>query len=180
LIGASFGATVELLDFWQQQQMKLLKVGFTREHTSGAYSVIVAKPLSKQGEILYVHARQQISMQLPYQLAEPLQHLDAKTGLALLQQLHLALPVEIDEQGQKYLESFVSAARGYELTLQPVWQLSLQALIQKENKLSSPQQTILLLKVLQRHSWSEVVKLMGLSGRREAEQLLRESVAHML
>jgi len=180
LLGASFGATVELLGFWQQQAMKLLRVGFTREHTSGAHSVIVAKPLSEPGKHVYAQARRQVSKQLPYQLAEPLQQLDVKIGLALLAQLDEVLPITMDEQDKKDLKNFARDNRGYELTLQPIWQLSLQALIKFQGELTEQQQTVLLIKILQRHPWPQVAKELGLPGRAKAIALLKETIARLI
>lgn len=48
-LGASFGATPELLDFWQQNGFALVRLGLTADGVSGHHAAMVLAPLSPAG-----------------------------------------------------------------------------------------------------------------------------------
>ncbi|MCW9088507.1 MAG: GNAT family N-acetyltransferase [Gammaproteobacteria bacterium] len=178
-LGASFGATVQLLRFWQQQGLLPVRLGLRREASSGSHSVMVMAPLSKRGGALFLAVWERFCETLPELLAGPLDTLD---GVLADRLLELAPPIvheAITRQDRRDLESFAFGLRGYELCLVAIRKLVLQALGDRHvlAKLDTARQQLLRDKVVQRHSWERVVDRSGFSGRKEALERLRETVA---
>lgn len=180
LLGASFGATTDLLQFWQQQNMAPVLLGMGRESSSGAHATLMLQPLSQAGCDLFKQARVRGRQFLLSQLSEPLADLEADVALLLLQQqLNLPVPV-LDEMDELDLYNFAHHQRGYEFSLHAIQPLALWGLINHQSRLSESQSVLLLCRVLQRRSVSDCVQLIGCTGRKQLIVALRESVQVLL
>ena len=180
-LGASFGATPELLAFWQRAGYLPLRVGLHREASSGAHALMVATPCSPQAGTLLTAIRQRLSEHLPALLREPLRDLEAGLITALFAASPLS-PSELTPQDLRDLHAFAHSQRGYELCLTPLHQLTLQALSrgQLDTLLNPTQRQLLIRKVIQQHDWPQLAAAAGLSGRREVVASLREVCAVLL
>lgn len=177
--GASFGATGSLLDFWLGQGLLPVRVGLSREASSGTHSVMVMKPLSETGAALFHAIRLRLAESLPLLLAEPLSELEPALVDRLVGSSPPVVQESISEQDRRDLFSFAFGLRGYELCMLAVGKLILQVMAQEHrwSQLDSMQQQLLLEKVVQRHDWPRVVRAHGLSGRKQALAVMREAVA---
>jgi tRNA(Met) C34 N-acetyltransferase TmcA len=79
LIGASFGATPELLAFWDHCGLPPAHLGTSRNAASGAHAAVVLAGLSPAGEALAERARGRLGERLPALLAGPFRDLDPGT-----------------------------------------------------------------------------------------------------
>lgn len=178
-LGASFGATVELLGFWQHCGVLPVRVGLTREASSGTHSVMVMQPLTRAGESLFGALQSRLSEQLPLLLAEPLADLDAALAAALFRLLPPSRSSSLSLQDWKDVRSFCDTLRGYEVCMPALWRLAPLALAE-EIGLRPAQCALLVEKVLQRRDWSTLSATHGLSGRAEAVEALREVYRNIL
>lgn len=174
-VGASFGATAELLAFWQRQGLLPVRLGLTREASSGTHSVIVLRPLSGAGEQLFDNVRARFLTHLPALLADGMEEVDADVTATLLQEAHADDGTELSAQDWCDVESFVQGWRGYEVCQVAVRKL-VQAMI-NSTALDVKQQVLLRRKVLQRESWETVIAALDYSGRAQALAALREAAA---
>lgn len=177
-VGASFGATPELLGFWARSGFAAVRLGFTREHTSGSHSAMVLRPLSAAGAALQVAARRR--------LAEDLTELRADVWRDVDPRLVAALDVGAQGGGRPALappeweeiEAFAFAHRGYEASLVPIAKLVRQALVSPTAAaaLSTPQRRALELRVVQKRGWAQTAGALGAAGRGEVLAILRGAV----
>ncbi len=176
-LGSSFGATADLLRFWGKAGFVPVRLGLTRDHTSGTHSVVMLLPLTPAGESLLLSARERFLNTLPHLLAEPLAELDAGLIAALSVRSSLEL-VRMDAQDWADLVAFGFGERGYEMSSPALWRLVVSALSDPAlaEMLSDMKRNALIVKVLQRRSWLDTAAVLGLSGRAAVLDLLRNAV----
>ncbi|MCF6189236.1 MAG: GNAT family N-acetyltransferase [Cocleimonas sp.] len=180
-LSTSFGATTELLSFWQQLKFTPVYLGMKRDASSGTHSVVMLHSKTTVGETLLETAAQRFEKHFPHLLLEPFRELETKLVLALLTPQE---SLQIDEE--KELIAFANKQRGYENTVYPIWRfvynrLSTTFKRSKEN-LNDDEKEILVLKVLQKHSWKDVAKKMGgdIHGKKDALLLLRRAISNIM
>lgn len=168
---ASFGATADLLSFWQQLAFSTLRIGLNKDSSSGTHSVIVNLPLSNVGKTLHQQIQQQFSEQLPIQLSRHLQQIDADLVLKLLQEFSKTT-VNCPQLG-----SYTNANLPYEFVEAPLIKLLLTADLKN---LSKMQQCLTIQKILQNHSWADICKNHSLTGKKQAQQILKSAIKQLL
>ncbi len=176
-LGSSFGVTPELLHFWHRAGFVPVRLGLTREQTSGTHSVVMLRPQTVEGETLLLSARDRFLRTLPHLLAEPLAGLDAALVAALSVRPELELE-RMDAQDWADLVAFGFGQRGYEMSSPALWRLVVSALSDPAlpEMLSDTKRDALIIKVLQRRSWLDTASSLGLSGRAAVLELLRNAV----
>lgn len=170
LLGSSFGATPELLAFWQKNRFQPVRLGFRREASSGSHSVLVLCALSPQGTPIQDQARMQYLAQFPLQLAEVFCALEP----ALIRSLFSEGEKEIQqpsETDRKSLQAFARGGRQYLDCLAPLYALALHQL-----RSGSPDTEVFVVKLLQKHSWKDAADALGLSGKKAILEKLRQRV----
>lgn len=176
-IGTSFGAEADLLRFWSAQGFAPVRVGLTREHTSGTHAVMLLHGLSERGHTLRRQAVERLSRNLPVMLSDSLRDLDAELAAVLLNELP---PASSAGEGETRADicSFAFGGRGLEVNLATVQILAEQALRDDGALaiLSSRQRTLLLMRVLQRQDWGSVAKALRYAGRAQALDDLRATM----
>ncbi|MCW9055759.1 MAG: GNAT family N-acetyltransferase, partial [Gammaproteobacteria bacterium] len=174
VIGTSFGATVELLSFWKKAGFEMVRMGFTRDHASGAHSAVMMMPFSERGCQVFSQIRKKFQYHLSYWLAEPLRYLSSDIRRLLERQVVEDMP-ELSNEDWKDIYSFIDTHRGYEACMGPINKLLKKySLISKMD--NDQNRLILETKVLQQKSWSETVKICGITGKANAIQKLRQAV----
>ena len=170
-IGASFGGDARLLDFWQCCDCLPVRVGLKREASSGAYAMMVMRPLSVNAEVLFKQARQRLAGQLPTLLSEPLAALEPDLASRLLRHDFSEMP---DAAAWADARSFALLRRDYGNCLSGLRQCLLFALADAPSLLSAEQQALAIAKVVQLRPWPELVQRLGFAGRKDAIEALRE------
>ncbi|WP_050714126.1 MULTISPECIES: tRNA(Met) cytidine acetyltransferase TmcA [unclassified Halomonas] len=87
LYGATFGAEASLLRFWLAQCFTPVRLGITREVSTGEFAVMVAKALNSEGEAVLADLSERFQAGLPSLLAFELKALPAPVLVLLLAQL---------------------------------------------------------------------------------------------
>ncbi|MGM0825380.1 MAG: tRNA(Met) cytidine acetyltransferase TmcA [Pseudomonadota bacterium] len=87
LYGATFGADAGLLCFWRAQGFVVVRLGVTREPSSGEFAVMVAKALAPSGERVLSVLHERFVASLPGLLAFELAHLPAAVVSLLVEEL---------------------------------------------------------------------------------------------
>ncbi len=177
-IGTSFGATAELLRFWQAADFAVVRLGFSRDHASGTHSAVMLKAFTPAGQNMFVDVRNRFRHALNIWLQEPLATLaeDIKEMLVAEAQSDIVTLTAADWQD---IESFAYTHRGYEACM---W--SLHKLLEQHHsmlaKLDVREQQIIDAKIRRGLSWSETVGLIAATGKAEAIVSLRQAVARWL
>lgn len=177
--GSSFGCTAQLLKFWQENEYRIVKLGFKQDKASGEYSAIVLKSnknLSEEQHQLRVRFSQQFTYQLltQYQMLDDTlvsQLMKPTSGNSLIsaeykQQLKILLdqPAHI-EQGLALIWQIVSqnpqilynlSAISHRLLIKLVLQGNKKDVIQKELCIDSKKQLNLCLSNLVAEIYAQI------------------------
>ena len=181
LLGASFGASAGLLNFWHRCGLEALHLGTGRNAASGARAAVVLQALSSAGRDLVAQARQRLERDLPTLLSGPLQGAAPDSVASLLQ----AVPRKdtlTDAVDRQQIDAFADAHRTFGAALPALERLVRERLAGStddltESRVSRRQRDLLIQSILQRRSPDAVISALGLSGRAALVQELREAVA---
>ncbi|TDT43926.1 tRNA(Met)-cytidine N(4)-acetyltransferase [Halospina denitrificans] len=175
LLGVSFGATPDLLDFWTAAGFRLLRLGTRRDAASGSHAAMLGKPLTTKGETLCEAQRQRFAQHWPW-LQSSFQRLEPE----LLSRLQTLLPEPHDPEGsaltdadRRELYAFVHGFRELEPTRLPLNRLD--ALTQDAG-LRWPQADRQLWQraVIDGAGWETLRREALIDGRRQGLKRLRE------
>jgi tRNA(Met) cytidine acetyltransferase len=177
-IGTSFGASAELLRFWQRAGFELVRMGFTRDHASGAYSAVMLRPLHDDAIPVFEQVRRDFRHALVCWLQGPLADVSEDVQ-AMLQSEVLADSQPLSQAERRQLEVFADSHRGVEACLWPL----LKLVGEHEDllpRLQANEQRVIRERLLGNRCWPEVVAATGVSGKSRAVELLRRAVKHLL
>jgi tRNA(Met) cytidine acetyltransferase len=179
LIGASFGATADLLGFWRHCGLPPAHIGTSRNAASGAHAAVVLAGLTPAGLALADLARRRLTEALPTWLAGPLRNLEPALALTLsADPTGPAQSADIDPRAWRELAAFGHAARPYEAVIAPLARLAAAGLANAT--LSSNQAKALIAAVLQHRGLAEVAALIGATGRGAVIATLRAATRALL
>ncbi|MBK1720459.1 tRNA(Met) cytidine acetyltransferase TmcA [Thiocystis violacea] len=185
LVGASFGATPELLGFWHRQGFVPVQIGASRNAASGEHAAVVLQPVSTQGEDFIRQASRRLESRLPVLLAGPLRALDPLVAVALLR----ARPSinGVDEESDPFdqrreLAAFVTGHRTLEATLPLLSELTRRRLVQavRSGALDLADAGLLAAAARQLRPMPELVQLFRASGRDEMLERLRRAAGCLI
>lgn len=166
-MGSCFGATTELLQFWEKSDYQHVRIGVQRNASSGEHSVVVLNPLSEKGKELFALAQQRFYKQFPHQLFDSLSDLETELVAFLLKQDQIKpnqiiqeqkVKPKLDEMDWEDINAFIKNERIYESCSASIWDLTYASFMDEEKikLLNSDQKEVLIKKVLQKKSWKEV------------------------
>lgn len=177
-IGASFGMTKGLLNFWQLLKFKTVRIGFTQEQSSGEHAAVMLLPLSPNGENISQEASVRFSGQLPYWFDDILKNIP-------LEIMSLFKKGKVDNSSltdfeKADLQSYIKYSRNYELCIAALNKL---VLIKSEeiNCKDFPEifRDLIIKKVRNKADWKDIAKEMALSGKNEARQAFHEAIVYL-
>ena len=170
---SAFGATAQLTRFWTDQFFSPLRIGTTKDKSSGTFSIIMNASLSDQGDLLSSEVFAQFQDQLSFYLSRHLQTLDPLiVSLLLTRSL-----VNTNYQVPALLQSYLSGNLQYQYV-----EYALIQLLQSHNLFTLPlnQQKLFILKVLQNQNWIEVSQQLGFTGKKQAQQALKTAIQQLI
>ena len=174
-LAASFGADPELLRFWDKAGFRAARLGARRNAVSGLHSALVIQSVSAAGEELVGQALRAFREALPHWLAEPLADVEPETIIALFPASGDAPP--LNRETQAALEEFAHGNRSLLATSPALWRLTLACLESSRHRSELP---ILVMKILQKRSLTDIARTLGLTGKAEALQALRAAVGRII
>ena len=181
LIGASFGASTDLIGFWRRCGLPPVHIGTSRNAASGAHAAVVLAGISPAGTDLADLARRRLSAALPTLLAGPLRDLEPSLALALLNDPGGAVPpAPIDAHAWRALAAFGHANRPYEAVIAPLAQLAAAGLCRGVLTPDGGEAQALIAAVLQHRPLTEVAALTGETGRGGVIARLRAATRTLL
>jgi len=178
LFGSGFGATRDLLAFWARAGLRPVRLGVRRGASSGIRSAIVLRGLDERGDALVRDLAPRFRDQLPHLLTDALRDLDPDLALELLASPEPLPPPPLADIDRSDLFACAFGPRIYDVVVGPVWTLVRHALCDPALRelLDEPARRLLLVKVLQKRRWSEVVPALGYPGNHEAMRALRTAL----
>ncbi len=182
-IASSFGATPELLKFWQTAGLTPLRLGSTRDTASGEHSALVMLPLSETASDLHTLARKRFVQLLPLLMGDSLRDIETSLVAALLRETSKMSEMECHIlTNQDWLDclSFACSNRTYDGCVLAIEKMLLKALRDNQAYIAPELLNVLVRKVLQKYSWQEVAHHCQLSGEKAVVTQLRLAVSQLI
>ncbi len=177
-LGSSFGAAPGLLEFWQSCRLTLVRIGLSRDASSGEHSAQVLRGLSAAGNALCAEAVQRLQRETPHLLAGPLRDLPSH----LRQWLAVDHPPvrTLDRQHWADLAGFVHGERRLEFILSAA-----TALVETARHsalwqtLPAEERSLAEARLLEHLSEGACATRLGLTGKREVADRLRDTLRRL-
>ena len=172
-LGTSFGVSTELLQFWQHNGYRAIRLGVSSDKASAEYSILMLKPVTADGEVV-----QQLNRQFGHNLFLTLSgqypQLDANLALKLATPLP-DIPVLTEAELQQ-LALFCRNQRPYEL-IEPI----LQRWFCKHYHALPPELAAPLCSLYWQHSsWPDLLTQYGFNNKNSALVLFRQHIAKLI
>ena len=175
-IGASFGATVQLLKFWLKNGFLPMHMTTSMNEVSAEYSVAVVKPLSEKFEKELKKIRGEFIRRFMYWLIEPLRDLNSRVALLILDSYE---GEEINDLGlsenelRRLLAYMCKAGLTYKTVKDCLFKLAYNFFLSNRKKILNEEERLLLLtKNLQCKGWDRVANIMGKNEEKCKEMLI--------
>ena len=179
-LGSSFIADYQVLRFWLKNGFRPVHLASRANQDLGGFSVVVLKPLSPKVEglvkVLSARLKEKIvltSHQVYYKLS-PL-----VIALLLKSTEPLSWKVESTPRDVQRVEEYLNGHLPYNAVADSVHKLFLSSQ-SREVRLSDNELAVLVARVLQGRSWSQVAQALGLGGSRNAEKAFRGALQSLL
>ncbi len=179
VLGASFGATTELLAFWQAAGFRLLRLGLRRDAASGTHAAMVGQGLTPAGQNLCAEQAGRFASHWPW-LVGAFQRLEP----ALFEAIQAALPepdppqAGLSEADRRELKAFTEGRRDTALSRLPLKRLGEQVGAPASHWPGRDQQ-LWQRAVNDGQSWDELRAAALIQGRRQGQARLRELAAQL-
>lgn len=170
----SFAASDNILRFWLRHQLQVLRIGTQKDKSSGEHSFIVSQPLTEQGKQLHHQIQTEFNKQVKIQFSRQLKQLDSSLIIALWPQIASNQPLESIGLS---LAGYINANRGYENVEYLLVELLMASSLESLNK---RQQGCVIEKIIQNHSWQEIVKQHNFTGQKQAQAFLKNCICDLL
>ncbi|WP_246172873.1 tRNA(Met) cytidine acetyltransferase TmcA [Thermochromatium tepidum] len=168
LLGASFGASVELLEFWSACGFTPAQIGTSRNAASGEHAVVVLKAVSEAGQALLEEAQRRLADGLPVWLAGPLRELDPEIAAMLIQSISGPPPASPEPNAwDAELDAFVAGHRTLEASLPLLSHLVRRHLTAAlaSGRIERQEAALLVAALLQYHPLTGLARGLGVQGR---------------
>ncbi len=179
-LASSFGADLPLLRFWDKAGYDAIRLSDKTNLASGLHSAVVMQALTASAIELQKKAQAQFVQQFPIQLMGSLHCLAPDLACHLAK--NKAYMTQTDSFTLEAAVLFAFAARPYESSLSAIYWLAKMALFnpRHQSQLSTTQQHLFIMRSLQCQGWTQCAQQLGIGGKMEAVQLLRQGVQQIL
>ncbi|MDO7667950.1 MAG: GNAT family N-acetyltransferase, partial [Pseudomonadota bacterium] len=176
ILGTSFAVSVDLLNFWSKSHFTLVRIGLQQDDVSGSHSVMMLQAVSEAGQDVVSRAQQRIQHHWSYLLPNEFKHLEAAL-IIKLSAIISATSSQLSIWDTQDILAFCQQQRPYEscrIALS-LW-LAHQVKQVHFEKLSTMQQQLSIM-TLQQREWPDIGKRLGLNGKVQIINALRDVVA---
>jgi tRNA(Met) cytidine acetyltransferase len=161
----SFGATSELVRFWNQSDFHSVRLGSQRDQASGTHSLIMIN-----GNLDWLdEAKSQFADSMHYSLGTIFSQLE----IELVRSLTPINDASVVKAGvHQLIERYCLGGSSYD-SVAPLLNLWWQSSPQLAYKVSD----LFIRLVVQRNSWADCIAEFGMTGRKQAEQVFRQHLS---
>ena len=176
-IGASFGATYPLLSFWLKNGYLPLHISPAKNPSTGEYSVIVAKSLSKEGKKYLDLFGKEFLIKFVDSLSYPYNVLETEIAWLILKNLKdFEYKPTLTQIQKKRIEAYLDEILTFETCRDCLYELAKYYFLGKERYLREREELILIAKCLQGKPWRSLKNIIKAKSTLYAIQELRNSL----
>lgn len=175
-LSTSFGLSNDLLIFWRQANYTPVYLGLKREASSGYHSVVMLKALSKNSQTLKQAAKESFARNIVAQLGDALKEYNAKLAYQLLMSTNQS-DTHLSQQEIRDINRFAYGQCGLDSALAALQRWLPRALVSNEQQINNNESSLLIMRILQHHSWAKCCETLGLAGKQMAQQTLQQTVS---
>lgn len=176
-LSTSFGSTMGLNEFWQTLGFHFVRLGISKDKSSGTHSLLAVLPLSSEAYSWQPIALEYFSQALPEQLITVFNKLEAEEVLSLLSDV--SVPFSLSEVMLKRIDIYANGGIGVEVIQYELRHFVLSSL-SLLNMLDNRHQALVVMKIVQLRDWKDVIQCVNMSGRKEAEAQMRLAIRLLL
>ncbi|MGF1777344.1 GNAT family N-acetyltransferase [Vibrio nomapromontoriensis] len=172
-LATSFGLTLPLLDFWLDSDYLPVRLGASKDQSSGTYSIGLVRPMLPVSDVWVKQARDTFRMMMPSQLVGANRELEPKLAWALFSE---SCQSHSEASVPKLLDFYARGGNALETCR---WALPefLRTLASRHIQVDS----LLLIGVGLLHwTWKECCLHLNYAGRKQAEAELRKDIQHYI
>lgn len=176
ILGASFGLTEDLKNFWEINNFELVRIGFKREQSSGERAAVYVKALTESGKEITSFSRNRFIQHFPYLHNSLLSDVD----INIVEAINETDQQDLSADDFKDIESFIHYSRGYELSIAGVnkW-LHLYLSRMDKNAEERHYYDVINCIVHLNMDWKSVASTLGLTGMKQAQNLFKEATIYL-
>jgi tRNA(Met) cytidine acetyltransferase len=175
--GAAFGATPDLVRFWARAGLWPVRVGVTREASSGHHAAVMIGGLTRPGCDLAQRAHARFATEWPLRLPEFFADLEPALVQAVTQAAGEAAAPPMDATERALLAAFLAGQQPYENAAVAVWKATLATLAQDAALDDPPTIAALVTKALQKRDWASAAAAGGFTGQRQVRARMRSALS---
>jgi len=177
-IGTSFAAAPELVSFWRKADYLPIRLGVTKDASSGTHSLLAVQPISEAAKSWHQCAIALFSANFLSQRVEQFNQLESELFIALFQ--YSSAQLDLSEQipssfRDLQLSCYCQGGLGYDLAIASIesW---FSKWVVSDDFIYDQAAALAVVKVLQKQSWDMVVAQFSLPSRKHAEHALRSYI----
>ena len=176
-LGTSFGGSADLLAFWQNCGLRVVRVGLQQEASSGEYPLQMIQGISRPGQELEERIRKRLAGHWLTLVPDNWPGL----GADMLAEITAELPpgLALDADDLRELRNFANGHRGFQITVPVLRKLS-QAPVAMAGLRGHADRALWCRCVLQGAPWSSLQAEKLCLGQRDGEDRLRQLVRDLL
>jgi len=158
-LGTGFGATPELVAFWQRNDYHTVHLSTTRNDASGEHSAIMLNPCSERGRALAHRHTDWFHRRIESALTDPLATVDPDVVRAALRSVRRSPELSLSEWEWRLVAGVPRGAATIDTAPGPFRRLVLTSLMDDETESLGPrEERVLVSKILQARDWSAVAE----------------------
>ena len=165
-VGAGFGATRELLNFWIKNDFIPVHISPSRNPASGEYSALVVRPLSRRAQKLVEATNNEFRLRLLNSLYDTYSDLEVEVAQLLLRSPYgrKKMELSLSKSQRARLKNYVSGIVTYEVANDAIEKLVKAYFMLGSGeriKLDDIEERLLIAKCLQGRGWSDAARACG-------------------
>ncbi|QIB74890.1 tRNA(Met) cytidine acetyltransferase [Halogeometricum borinquense] len=174
-LGVGYGATPELLSFWDDNGYSTVHFSTTRNETSGEYSALMLNPLTEAGQRLHDRHAGWFLDRMPGVLSDPLSDADPDVVRAAIRACDASPPVELTDREWRVVVGASFGPGMYTTAPDAFRTLAHRALNDNDSPCSPEAERLLVRKVLQGTPWATVADELDYHSTRNAMKALGDA-----
>ncbi len=175
-IGAGFGATPGLVEFWRDNGYGAIHLSTTRNETSGEHSVLVLDPLTDAGRNLHDRHARWFADRIAGMLTDTLSDVDPDIVRAVIGSIDATSDTDLSVREWTLVVASAYGPGSIDVSPEPFRRLTIAHLLDPQESLSAREERLLVMRVLQAHPWDEVADRLDYVSPGQCMRALGEAV----